>query len=129
MEFGRPGGTWLAYQFDYRPIHIGIYYWCLGVNLQEALAARATFLMFDNDDCPEAIANIKALAVQNPTRLAAKMQDHFGDAGPETSAWCEDLILLGRQIAADKQLQWLRHSGAMKQQEKLSEQRTVRAQP
>ncbi len=78
------------------------------MNLQETLAARATFLIIDNDDCPEAIAIIKALAMQNLTRLAVKMRDHFDGAGLEATAWCEDLILLGRQIAADKQLQWLR---------------------
>jgi hypothetical protein len=112
MELGRPGATWLAFQLDYRPVHVGIYFWCLGVIVQETSAARATFLIIDNDDRPEAIANIRALARQNPARLAVKMRDQLEDAGPEAvawcAAWCEDLILLGQQIAVEKQLQWLR---------------------
>ena len=112
MELGGEGGIRLTFQFDFKPVQVGIYFWCIGSNLNETLASKATFFITDNGHSPAAVADIKALAKQNHTRLAAKMQDHFDSAGPEaacwTTAWCEDLAVLGRQIAVEKQLQWLR---------------------
>ena len=97
---------WLAFQFDFRPIHVGIFF-TLCATLEEEQAARATFLIMDNEGDQVAVDNIKGMAVQCPAKLITRMRGHFSESDQVTLAWCEDLTLLGKQIAFRRQLHWL----------------------
>jgi hypothetical protein len=61
MEFGHRNRQLLAYQFGHKPLHVGM---CLNLqaHLGEEWAAKATFMVVDNDGDQEAQACIRTLA-------------------------------------------------------------------
>ena len=71
------GRTWLAYQYDFRPLHVGIQMLQAG-RLDEQSAAMVTFAVADAEGDPAEQRRIITAALNNPQDMMAIISGQRG---------------------------------------------------
>jgi len=93
---------WLAYQFDYQPVHVGLQLLLSSV-LDPETAAKVVFAIVDEVEQRAIVEQ----ALANPQEMARAVAGHR-DLEPTIEQWCEDLVLTTWQVVHYQHLHWLR---------------------